>query len=251
MLRSSIIFQNFFNQVRTHISPKKWNVCRKHCYLNICHPDIHTYKINMKAIVQFMVWAPGLPGLPTPSISAGLPRWAGLPSLPKGMLEAMGAQLILGAQQILMVLGAQGAQEDQTEGGSPGSPDGESPGIQKDVDSITGKKPFPLTPEYIAYCAKLAWIFSCVVSSCEYSLKIVTNTHLTLLVFTHWFPCWLVIHSQIFPPTCYPHTLHGTQPVMKLGWVKIWSGWKCGPSEIMDGVKIWDYWKYWLIENVG
>ena len=33
------------------------------------------------------------------------------------MLEAMGAQLILGAQQILMVLGAQGAQEDQTEGG--------------------------------------------------------------------------------------------------------------------------------------
>ena len=54
------------------------------------------------------------------------------------MLEAMGAQLILGAQQILMVLGAQGAQEDQTEGGSPGSPDGESPGIQKDVDSTTG-----------------------------------------------------------------------------------------------------------------
>ena len=53
----------------------------------------------------------------------------------------MGAQLILGAQQILMVLGAQGAQgaqEDQTEGGSPGSPDGESPGIQKDVDSTTG-----------------------------------------------------------------------------------------------------------------
>ena len=37
-----------------------------------------------------------------------------------------------------MVLGAQGAQEDQTEGGSPGSPDGESPGIQKDVDSTTG-----------------------------------------------------------------------------------------------------------------
>ena len=33
------------------------------------------------------------------------------------MLEAMGAQLILGAQQILMVLGAQGAQEDQTGGG--------------------------------------------------------------------------------------------------------------------------------------
>ena len=33
------------------------------------------------------------------------------------MLEAMGAQLILGAQQILMVLGAQGAQEDQTQGG--------------------------------------------------------------------------------------------------------------------------------------
>ena len=31
------------------------------------------------------------------------------------MLEAMGAQLILGAQQILMVLGAQGAQEDQRE----------------------------------------------------------------------------------------------------------------------------------------
>ena len=51
------------------------------------------------------------------------------------MLEAMGAQLILGAQQILKVLGAQGAQEDQTEGGSP---DGESPGIQKDVDSTTG-----------------------------------------------------------------------------------------------------------------
>lgn len=58
--------------------------------------------------------------------------------IPKSMLEAMGAQLILGAQQILMVLGAQGAQEDQTEGGSPGSPDGESPGIQKDVDSTTG-----------------------------------------------------------------------------------------------------------------
>ena len=33
------------------------------------------------------------------------------------MLEAMGAQLILGAQQILMVLGAQGAREDQTRGG--------------------------------------------------------------------------------------------------------------------------------------
>ena len=30
------------------------------------------------------------------------------------MLEAMGAQLILGAQQILMVLGAQGAQGAQT-----------------------------------------------------------------------------------------------------------------------------------------
>ena len=34
----------------------------------------------------------------------------------------MGAQLILGAQQILMVLGAQGAQEDQTEGGKPREP---------------------------------------------------------------------------------------------------------------------------------
>ena len=41
-----------------------------------------------------------------------------------------------------------------------------------------------------------------------------------------------------------------TQPVMRLGWVKIWSGWKCGPSEIMDWVKIWDYWKYWLRENM-
>ena len=34
------------------------------------------------------------------------------------MLEAMGAQLILGAQQILKVLGAQGAQGDQTEEGA-------------------------------------------------------------------------------------------------------------------------------------
>ena len=57
---------------------------------------------------------PGLPGLPTPSISAGLPKWAGLPLLPTCFLEAMGAQLILGAQQILMVLGAQGAREPRT-----------------------------------------------------------------------------------------------------------------------------------------
>ena len=34
--------------------------------------------------------------------------------LPTCFLEAMGAQLILGAQQILMVLGAQGAQGAQT-----------------------------------------------------------------------------------------------------------------------------------------
>ena len=54
------------------------------------------------------------PWLPTPSISAGLPKWAGLPLLPTCFLEAMGAQLILGAQQILMVLGAQGAQGAQT-----------------------------------------------------------------------------------------------------------------------------------------
>ena len=42
------------------------------------------------------------------------------------LFEAMGAQLISGAQQILMVLGAQGVQGDQmAEGanGSPGSPD--------------------------------------------------------------------------------------------------------------------------------
>ena len=36
-----------------------------------------------------------------------------------------------------------------------------------------------------------------------------------------------------------------TQPVMRLGWVKIWSGWKCGPSDIMDQVK------YGIIENIG
>ena len=56
----------------------------------------------------------GLPGLPTPPISAGLPKLVGLPLLPNRNFEAMGAQLISGAQQILMVLGAQGAREPRT-----------------------------------------------------------------------------------------------------------------------------------------
>ena len=47
------------------------------------------------------------------------------------MLEAMGAQLILGAQQILMVLGAQGAQEDQTEGGAQGAQTGKAQEFKK------------------------------------------------------------------------------------------------------------------------
>ena len=71
--------------------------------------------------IDWAPWAPisppppsGLPGLPTPPISAGLPKLVGLPLLPNRNFEAMGAQLISGAQQILMVLGAQGAREPRT-----------------------------------------------------------------------------------------------------------------------------------------
>ena len=63
--------------------------------------------------IDWAPWAPisppppsGLPGLPTPPISAGLPKLVGLPLLPNRNFEAMGAQLISGAQQILMLLGA-------------------------------------------------------------------------------------------------------------------------------------------------
>ena len=81
--------------------------------------------------IDWAPWAPisppppsGLPGLPTPPISAGLPKLVGLPLLPNRNFEAMGAQLISGAQQISMVLGlgSQGDQMAERANGSPGSP---------------------------------------------------------------------------------------------------------------------------------
>ena len=68
----------------------------------------------------------GLPGSLAPNtINISLaPKWAGLLLLQNSFLEAMGAQLISGAQQISMVLGL-GSQEDQMAeraNGSPGSP---------------------------------------------------------------------------------------------------------------------------------
>ena len=78
------------------------------------------------ALVHFMVLGSRAPWAPNTINICWAPEMSWAPIASNFLFEAMGAQLISGAQQILMVLGAQGVQGDQmAEGanGSPGSPD--------------------------------------------------------------------------------------------------------------------------------
>ena len=62
------------------------------------------------------------PNTTEPPISGGLLKLVGLPMLPNRNFEAMGAQLVSGVLQILMVLRAQGAQNHEMYLSPPGTP---------------------------------------------------------------------------------------------------------------------------------